>query len=152
MFYLEIDPQYHKLYDLPVAQSLRQDTRVPNIMSYYNEPADAWIIGLRSEDGRYIKELGMADGKLGKETCPDRRSYHEMLWMFRNMIGTADEEKRRLRGQYRTQAVAHAESQEQYRHAIMSMYRHVHRKHGAVKAERYLHGTGLSPQGPSVIH
>jgi hypothetical protein len=152
MFYLEINPSEHKLYDLPIVHALRRDTKLPNLVTYFNEGSERWVVGLRSECGKFIRELCMADMDTGEGRCPNRAGYQEMLKCFKYLVRERAEEKQELRRQQKYAAQEAIDQGDQYRDSVMAMYRHLHRKYGGHQADQYLHDTGLTRTGPSVIH
>lgn len=149
---IPFDPAVHKIRELEVARQLRRDTGDPQVMSYFHEGTENWLIALLSADRKWLLEIDyisvLSDGK---STSPRSREEYQYLLKLLTVFTTKDRMKRNLLSWNRSQVLGHLDENERFTEALQGMYRFIHRNDGAVAAERYAQNVGISNMGPSTI-
>lgn len=133
------DSVYEKV-DLPCTEAIRRETRIPGLITVRGRMYPSWLYGLR-EGNRFII-MGVLCSEDETSRWPSRSDMHRIV---RSVTKFVDRNDLRFKAIRRNMEVARRIEEDNHRwySGVHGIYRHLNRKKGSIRAERWLKDNGL---------
>lgn len=134
------DPEVHLIRELDVTRFLRTETKRPDLVTYFHRLSETWVCALR--EGENLADIWLLGTGEGEGPWASRSCVLRIIWRLKSLIDAATA-KKRLRAHDRDTMKQLQARQDRLFDGYRKVHRRLHKRHGAVAAERWAQKTSM---------
>ncbi len=142
----ERDPEFHQEIQHPIADALRKETGLDNLILYHHTCHDSFVVALTDEDRNVdIEILPQEDGK---PVC-DRETFQRIVVRLKSLVERAEVVKQ-IKRHFMNDLHEAEDRNQRYYEAIREVHHDLNRKYGPLKAAEWARCTSEHACNPKM--